>query len=334
MAQKLPPELKKITQYIRRAEELARDSNPESRLVAYYCRQYSVQIGIPLATSADGRTALGVILDALDADKAAMANFTKEEAYSICRLFAMKVFDKADGEDRVGGVGKETAKTFYVAASFLDVLKQFTEESAGRDEEAATEEEKKSFYAKWKATDILKAIKEGREPASGGFEAIPADNDEDDDKEEEQAFTPPTQEMPLSPMEEEVEPFEEGFEIPPPPAYPTEETQSAYPTEESQRNLGHAATFDRPPIVQPSIPPMNSMPDHTRSQKAKKPSTFGNMFKSSSALSTSKGKGGGVSKEAIKDAKELGNFALRALDAKNTDLAVQRFKEAIEALGH
>jgi len=342
MAQKIPPELKKITQYIRRAEELGRDSNPESRLVAYYCRQYSVQIGIPLATGADGRAALGTILDALDADKAAMANFSKEEAYAICRSFAMKVFEKADAEDHAGGVGKGTAKTFYVAASFLDVLKQFTEESGGRGEEEATEEEKKSFYAKWKATDILKAVKEGREPTSGGFEASPVDDDdnEDGDEEDEQVFIPPTNMMQLPSMQEEVEPFEQGFEIPPPPSYPTEETQSAYPTENTHKNdqhLGHAATFDRPPMVQPSIQPINSMPGHTRSPKSKKPSTFGNMFKSSSTLSTSKGKsnrGVDVSKEAIKDAKELGNFAIRALDAKDTDLAVQRFKEALEVLGH
>lgn len=42
-ALKIPPELKKCTQFIRRAEELDKDkSRPESRLVAYYCRQVSL----------------------------------------------------------------------------------------------------------------------------------------------------------------------------------------------------------------------------------------------------------------------------------------------------
>ena len=42
MSLKIPPELKKVTQYIRRAEELDKEqTKPESRLVAYYCRQVS-----------------------------------------------------------------------------------------------------------------------------------------------------------------------------------------------------------------------------------------------------------------------------------------------------
>eukprot|EP00555_Chaetoceros_dichaeta_P003540 CAMPEP_0198250144 /NCGR_PEP_ID=MMETSP1447-20131203/1443_1 /TAXON_ID=420782 /ORGANISM="Chaetoceros dichaeta, Strain CCMP1751" /LENGTH=88 /DNA_ID=CAMNT_0043934937 /DNA_START=135 /DNA_END=398 /DNA_ORIENTATION=- len=86
---KIPPELKKITQYVRRAEELDKDeSNPESRLVAYYCRQYAVQLGITLATTAEGKTSLAGLLDALDAEKVAMGNFSKEEAYTVCRGFA------------------------------------------------------------------------------------------------------------------------------------------------------------------------------------------------------------------------------------------------------
>ena len=41
----IPPELKKCTQFIRRAEELDKDkSRPESRLVAFYCRQVSLSI--------------------------------------------------------------------------------------------------------------------------------------------------------------------------------------------------------------------------------------------------------------------------------------------------
>jgi len=329
--QKLPLGLKKITQYIRRAEELDRDkNNPESVLVAYYCRQYAVVTGIPLATTSEAKIALSAILDKIEADKVAMANFTKEESYGLCRSFAIKVFDKADGEDREGTPSKETAKTFYAAASFLDVLKQFTEED-GRWEDAATEEEKKSFYAKWKATDILKAIKEGREPTSGGYgdsadDAGTDDAGADDDQEEES----PTQ---ISSMKEEAGPDEEGIEIPlpppmpPPPVYPTEETEISH-------NVGRASTFDRPHFVHPSIPPVNSMP--SRSPKSTK--MFGKIRKSPSASPTPNSKpprgGGPISKEAIKDAKELTKFATKALDSKDVDMAVERLKQALEVLGH
>jgi vacuolar protein sorting-associated protein VTA1 len=173
----VPPELKKIAPYIRRAEELDKDkSSAESRLVSYYLRQYAVHLGIPLAksSSAAAKTCLGHILGALEAEKAAMDNFTKDEAAFLCRKFANKVFDKADEEDRMGIANKETAKTFYAAASFLTILEQFyapsTTTNDGSNVNSEMEEDKKRIlYAKWKATDILKAIKEGRSPTPGGY---------------------------------------------------------------------------------------------------------------------------------------------------------------------
>ena len=73
----IPPELKKLTPFVRRAEELDKDkSSPESRLVAYYCRQYAVHTGIPLATSPPGKACLGGLLSHLEGEKAAIDNFT------------------------------------------------------------------------------------------------------------------------------------------------------------------------------------------------------------------------------------------------------------------
>jgi len=287
-----------------------------------------------------------------------MGNFSKEEAYTVCRGFAMKVFDKADGEDQRGAeggtVGKGTAKTFYVAASFLDVLKQFGED-AGRDEAAAEEEEKKSFYAKWKATDILKAIKEGRAPTPGGFDASGEEEEvvklEEIDEESPPNPTVSTLGSMLPPMREEVHEQEtlpeeqmlheaatkdgQGFEVSPPPSYPGSGS--------SNRNLGRASTFDRPPMNQPSIPAVNSMPMSQKNGKSKK-SSFGNMFSRSRSASPSPPKasmnssiacnGVEVTKEMMKDAKELTRFALKALDAKDVDLSVQRLKEALKSLGH
>ena len=69
----IPPELKKITPYVRRAEELDRDKgNPESRLVSYYCRQYAVHTGVGLATSPAGKGCLGELLGNLEGEKEAM----------------------------------------------------------------------------------------------------------------------------------------------------------------------------------------------------------------------------------------------------------------------
>jgi len=296
-----------------------------------------------------------------------MGNFSKEEAYTVCHSFAMKVFDKADKEDRGGAeggsVGKRTAKMFYVAASFLDVLKQFGEE-AGRDEAAATEEEKKSFYAKWKATDILKAIKEGREPTPGGFDVSveEEENEEglrrvkeelnvEDEEENEESVPHPTvstlgsmyqsqEEVPqVATLQEAATMDGQGFEASPPP----------YPGS-SNRYVGHASTFDRPPMNQPSIPAVNSMPSSPKDVKSKKTSSFGKLFRSRSKsplpshpkAPSSKplmngsitSNGVEVTKDMINDAKELTSFAMVALKSNQVDCAVLRLKEALESLGH
>ncbi|CAM9846272.1 unnamed protein product, partial [Heterosigma akashiwo] len=75
--------------------------------------------------------------------------------------FAHAVFARADEEDRAGLADKGTARTFYAAANFYDALAQFGD--------LAPEPLQKKKYAKWKAAEILKAVKEGRDPAPGGF---------------------------------------------------------------------------------------------------------------------------------------------------------------------
>ena len=223
----IPPELKKITQYVRRAEELDKDSSPQTRIVAYYCRQYAIQVGISLAKTPPAKISLSGLLGDLEKEKVAMSNFSKPECYQVCRGFAFKIFDKADAEDRAGVAGKGTAKTFYAAATFLDILKQFhsndNEEEKSDDE---LEEEKKSFYSKWKSTEILKAIKEGREPTPGGYGQD--DKEEEDAKEEEAPVVveaPQEPEIVVLKRPEEVDIPKAPVFVPPPPP-PVEEPYS------------------------------------------------------------------------------------------------------------
>lgn len=181
----IPPELKKIAPYIKRAEELDKDTtSPESRLVAYYCRQYAVHLGIPLAGAApNAKTCLAELLGDLEKEKPAMDNFTRAEAAFLCRKFAEGVFEKADGEDRAGQASKVTAKTFYAAASFLQMLEQFADADA--DAEQVAEDKKRIVYSKWKSTEILKAIKEGRQPTPGAYgEEEPEEHPEDEQEQD------------------------------------------------------------------------------------------------------------------------------------------------------
>lgn len=348
----VPPELKKVTPFVRRAEELDRaaKTNPESRLVAYYCRQYAVHIGIPLAQSPQAKQCLGTILGSLEEEKEAMSNFTRDEAKFVCRKFADGIFDKADGEDRMGMASKTTAKTFYAAASFFEILQQFYEEAEVSEERM--EEQKRTKYAKWKATEILKAIREGREPTPGGYGEV-LDDDDEEEEEETTNEQPEDTPAPLSPLpppvetveEDEDEPMaeeppqqqeeqdfnDEGTEVGlagfgPPPAYPGE----AMPDEVFVAGDADppAPSSDRPPIVPPPVyqPPPAAAAKPPSPQK--KSTSFFGMGKKKSHAS-----GGKVSKAALADAVELTSFALAALKDKDAELGATRLQQALAALG-
>lgn len=327
----VPPELKKITPYIRRAEELDRDkANPESRLVAYYCRQYAVHTGIPLAHAPESKQCLGEILNALEVEKAAMSNFTRDESKFVCRQFADKVFDKADGEDRMGMASKTTARTFYAATSFYEILLQFYSE----DEVSEEREEEKSriIYSKWKAMEILKAIKEGRQPTPGGY-----------GEEEEVQEDLPAAEEPEVPV------------LPPPPMPPPVETveEDDDDEEEQEQDFNEEGTevgLDGPPPSYPDVPPPDTVfsvnespipppvykPPITKPPVAKSPtpspkttgSSFFGIGKKKMNSSSSK-----VSKQQLADAVELTEFALAALKGRDTELGATRLQQALEALG-
>ena len=103
--------------------------------------------------------------------------------------FALKVFMSADNDDRGGNTGKwvelfaacgqqlttrATIRKFVVAGQFIEVLRCFengmTEEVSHHVHmwnSADPKMEQKLQYARWKAADGAKALREGREPVSG-----------------------------------------------------------------------------------------------------------------------------------------------------------------------
>eukprot|EP01036_Dinobryon_divergens_P033339 gene33339-43102_t len=165
----IPAALKSFTSALRRAEELEKDaSNLETQVVAYFCRLYIVTKGSKLC---NGDNEAGAFLlsqmDALEKMKPSLgANSSKEKGYEICKDFALNAFNKADEEDRSGIADKTTAKIFYSAGTFFDILEQFGELSP--------EMQEKKVYSKWKATEIVNAVKEGRQPTPGGFGETPS----------------------------------------------------------------------------------------------------------------------------------------------------------------
>lgn len=155
-----------IHQYLQRAAELYRVDPVVSYWTAYYAAE--IALAQPRASPVT-QTYLIRLLDHLESTKTELSKEhdrllnDSERARDYILAFALKVFKSADDEDRAGKASKRTAKTFLAASHFLSVLKIWAEKEDDRDADVL----EKIRYAKWKATDIVKAIKEGRQPVIG-----------------------------------------------------------------------------------------------------------------------------------------------------------------------
>ncbi|RIA85393.1 Vta1 like-domain-containing protein [Glomus cerebriforme] len=156
----LPEELKFINPNLQRAQE-TRKREP---VISYYCNYLAAKLALEKGTkSKESKTFLIKLLDMLEqekkdlADNEAVTDDLVGEAY--VDNFSQKVFTMADNEDRAGKATRSTAKTFLAASLYMELLKIFGDISP--------EIERKIKYAKWKAVDITKALKEGRTPVPG-----------------------------------------------------------------------------------------------------------------------------------------------------------------------
>ncbi|KAJ1430799.1 Vta1 like-domain-containing protein [Ochromonadaceae sp. CCMP2298] len=163
MAAQIPPSLKLITSACRRSEELEKDPNHESQVVAYYCRLFVVVKASTLCSTpptGPENAFLNGEIEKLEKVKPILG-LNQAQGATVCRSYANSVFEKADDEDRQGVADKATAKIFYASGTFFDILEQFGE--------IDNEISEKRKYAKWKTTEILNSIKAGLKPTPGGF---------------------------------------------------------------------------------------------------------------------------------------------------------------------
>ncbi|KAJ1994229.1 hypothetical protein GGI25_003413 [Coemansia spiralis] len=151
----VPEDLKQILPYIQRGQEIAK----VDPIVSYFCKYYAARLAIASgSTSPESQTYLAALLDQLEMEKSQLSNnesMRDDSAASLhCSTFGLKIFAKADTEDRDGKASKTTARNFIVSSQFLQVIASFGE----LPEDIA----EKVKYAKWRAAEILKAIREGR----------------------------------------------------------------------------------------------------------------------------------------------------------------------------
>ncbi|XP_068635400.1 protein HOMOLOG OF MAMMALIAN LYST-INTERACTING PROTEIN 5 [Aristolochia californica] len=147
---------KLLLPYLQRADELQK----HELLVAYYCRLYAMERGLKIPSKERTKTTNAILvslINQLEKDKKSLKLGPEDNLY--LEGFALNVFSKADKQDRAGRADLNTAKTFYAASIFFEILNQFGE--------LAPDLEQKQKYAAWKAADIRKALKEGRRPEPG-----------------------------------------------------------------------------------------------------------------------------------------------------------------------
>ncbi|KAL9441689.1 hypothetical protein AB3S75_020233 [Citrus x aurantiifolia] len=147
---------KLLLPYLQRADELQK----HEPLVAYYCRLYAMERGLKIPQGERTKTTnslLVSLMNQLEKDKKSL-KLGPEDSLHL-EGFALNVFAKADKQDRAGRADLNTAKTFYAASIFFEILNQFGALQPDLEE--------KQKYAAWKAADIRKAMKEGRKPVPG-----------------------------------------------------------------------------------------------------------------------------------------------------------------------
>ncbi|KAL3364689.1 hypothetical protein AABB24_013461 [Solanum stoloniferum] len=147
---------KLLLPYLQRADELQK----HEPLVAYYCRLYAMERGLRIPQNERTKTTSSILvslINQLEKDKKSLTLGPDDHLH--VEGFALNVFAKADKQDRAGRADLNTAKTFYAASIFFEILNQFGE--------LQPDLEQKQKYAAWKAADIRKALKEGRKPVPG-----------------------------------------------------------------------------------------------------------------------------------------------------------------------
>jgi vacuolar protein sorting-associated protein VTA1 len=159
--------LSKVTgPFLQRATE-TKEKEP---LISYYCQLYALQLGMDSfkkgVLGPEVEKMLIEHMDQLEKERQTLQQDpifggvfkSSEESYEYLVQFALKIFSKADEEDRHGTATIKTAKTFLASVHFLELLNVFAE---NRDSVEVQDAHEKIKYAKWRAAEISKGIRSG-----------------------------------------------------------------------------------------------------------------------------------------------------------------------------
>ncbi|XXQ32972.1 Vta1/callose synthase N-terminal domain-containing protein [Plasmodiophora brassicae] len=166
MATAVPESLKSVKRFLVQAVQLDKSKQP---VVAYYARMFALTMALKLPKDQRDAAATAYInsmFDALEKTKATLTLDAERDKQTI-EAFAAQVFDYADKADRAGNANKNTVFGFQASSVIFETLQYF----GPLDPEV----EERIRYAKWKAADIAKALKNGVKPTPGPYNAEPED---------------------------------------------------------------------------------------------------------------------------------------------------------------
>ncbi|KAG8703191.1 hypothetical protein FRC08_003017 [Ceratobasidium sp. 394] len=160
----VPADLKHVLPFLQRAQEVrARDP-----YVCYWSLYYVAHLGMGRPKTKENKHFLAAVVDQLEGMKRSMKTrrqITDEAAGSLyIRRFGFNVFEAANNEDIQGNASRATAKKFLAASYFLEILRLFGP--------LDIEVEETIKYAKFKAADIVRSLREGVTPTPG-IPAVP-----------------------------------------------------------------------------------------------------------------------------------------------------------------
>ena len=154
----LPEDLIHIKPFLIRSEEM-KTADP---IVSYYLLRYAVSLAIEYRKQNPGSQVvtdyLSSMLNLMEVKKNEIGNVQSPKDHY--EKFITMLFVSADTEDRKSGSTKKTAQKFLILSYFIEAFNVF--------EDITPEWEEKRVFSKWKAADILKALKRGEKPLAGG----------------------------------------------------------------------------------------------------------------------------------------------------------------------
>lgn len=307
---------KQLYKYIAKAKQI----EAIEPVVAYSCKLYAAQLAMKWSNrTSEENNLLSELIDILESTNSVIRDISKDDIKLRCENFALSIFDSADNSDRSdNGPDRQTAIQFHTAYILMDICKQFGE--------LDTDIQTKLKYSMYKATEITKALKEGRKPQKGGFDEYNTTDNVNDDTQHNDSTTT-TQQQPSTTRQSSIQSQSSitsaSASAPSPPVSNLNQRQTSLPPPATNPNFNNNTTTNQTNTT-------SSTRTTSTQQSQIKPSASFVSSSSSSSLSSFSIPSDRVN--AQKEAERQIKHALSAIAFDDIDTTVIKLQNALHCL--